>query len=187
MRERAWGSRSTGVKSNNEDNRPQTREKHTQRRDYQLMDVMNQAGDKWDPEYPKSSSNLLGRARRTENQFVSRADVYSVVEKLMLEVIKKAGECVFDIAERTVVDALKACNVGRKEASIKAALSSALNELLVSIPDDLSVIRESLEGAIVQVISALKSLVIIASAVANATAAMAPIAWNAAKIMKQEV
>lgn len=43
---RGWtrGSRRMRANSNNEDNRPQGRSKHTQTRDDQLMDIIEQAG-----------------------------------------------------------------------------------------------------------------------------------------------
>lgn len=48
MRGRAQGPRSTGVSSNNEDNRPLKRDENSQTRNVQLMEIMEQADTEWD-------------------------------------------------------------------------------------------------------------------------------------------
>lgn len=70
---------------------------------------------------------------------------------------------------------------------IKAALRRPLNRLLVSILDNSSRIRKSFEDAKVQVTMALKSIAIIASAVAKDAAATVFHARYVAKIVKQKL
>lgn len=129
---------------------------------------------------------LVGKALSYKNPLVSREDIHSIVEKRMQEAIDKLNDRAADIAEQTVVAALEIFDVDCNKAFTKTALRSALNELLASILDDSSKIRESFGAAIIQVATALKSLAIIASAGAKDAAAMAPFARYAAKISKQE-
>lgn len=75
----------------------------------------------------------------------------------------------------------------RNKAFPKVALRSALNGLLIYIWNRFSGIKKSFEDAIIKVAWVLKLLVIIASAVARDTAAIAPTARYAAKIVKQEM
>lgn len=105
----------------------------------------------------------------------------------MQKVIGKPDECVINIAEQTVVDVLETCYVNHNKGFIKGAMKSALNDLLVCILSDSSNLREFFEYAIIQVANAPKLLVIVASATARDTAAMAPSSRYAAQGMKQEV
>lgn len=56
-----------------------------------------------------------------------------------------------DLAVRTMIDALKTCDVDHSEDFIDAALCSALNSLLLSAFENESGIRELFDAAIVQV------------------------------------
>lgn len=70
--------------------------------------------------------------------------------------MEKLNDRVINLAERTVIDALKTCNVDYNKASIKGALCSVVNSLLFSILEDESKIRKSFESAIVQVAASVK-------------------------------
>lgn len=97
---------------------------------------MKQADAEWDLELPKSSSILSKKLRRVENQLVFPADVHDSVDNSRQGAIDKLDDRVIKIAKRTVVDALKTFEVIPNKAFIKGTLKSALNGLLVSIPDD---------------------------------------------------
>lgn len=103
----------------------------------------------------------------------------------MHKATNKLGDRLVDIAEQTVVDAFETYDVDHNKDSIKGALKSVLNELLVFILDNSSQIRESFKGAVISVATAPKLLPIIASEVAKDSSAMTPIAWYAAKTVKQ--
>lgn len=67
----------------------------------------------------------------------------------MPEAINKLNDCVKNIAEHTVIDALETCDVEHSKAFIKAVLKRAFNGLLASVQDDSSGIKESFEYVIV--------------------------------------
>lgn len=75
----------------------------------------------------------------------------------MQKAIEEMDDCVIRLAEWTVLDALKPCDVDYNKAFVKGTLKSALKGLLVSILDDSSGIKESFEVAIPQVETAPKS------------------------------
>lgn len=60
-----------------------------------------------------------------------------------------------------------------------------LSEVLVSIPDDLLDFKKCFEDDMIELTTAPKALAIIASEAAKHTSAIAPVAWYAAKIVKQ--
>lgn len=106
---------------------------------------------------------------------------------MLEEALDKIDDRMIDVAEQTVINALETCDVDHNKAFVKGALRSALKSLLLSIMEDSSGIRESFEEAIVQVATAPKTLIAIASAMVTDAAIMAPIAKFVAQTVKKEV
>lgn len=129
--------------SNSEDSRLHGRGENAHRRYDQLIDIMEQAGAEWNREHPMSRSSLSGKPRRTQNLLVSRTDVYNIVKILMQEGSSKLDDWVIDNVKQKVIDALETCDIDHNKAFIKAAMRSALKELLVSILDAWSSFKES--------------------------------------------
>lgn len=107
-------------------------------------------------------------------------------KKFLQVAFDKLHDCVIIIVEQTVLDALETCKVHHDKVFIKAALSKALDRLLVFVPNDLSGRRKFFEDVIFQVATAPKALSMISSAFAKYTPVMPLIAWYIARIVKQE-
>lgn len=99
----------------------------------------------------------------------------------------KLDDRVTNIAVEAVVVELDTCDVRQNKAFIKGALRSALHVFLVVILNNLSGNGKIFENAVIQEAAGAKLLAITASAVARDTAAVTPISWYTAKIVKKEV
>lgn len=119
------------------------RVENTQKRDFQLMDVLEQVGAEYDREHSRSRSNSSRKLCRANDYLIFRVYVNKVVEKMVQEAIQKLYDRVISIVEQTGVDALETFDVDCYKASIKGVLRSALNELLIFILDGSLVVKES--------------------------------------------
>lgn len=81
-----------------------------------------------------------------------------IVDVLLQDALDEYENRVMVLAERTAIKALNTCDVDYNKALIKGALRSSLNALLLSILENESEIRDSLELTVFQV-SASKMVV----------------------------
>lgn len=151
------------------------------------MDFMKEADSDRDQERSDSKPKSMPKPLCVENCLDFQVAVHNSVKKLSQEAVDKLADSVMNIAKQTVINASETCDLGRNKAFVKGKLKSVLNDLLVSILDDSSDIRESFKDAVVQVEATPKSLAKIASAAAKDTAAMARIAQCSAKNVRQKV
>lgn len=107
MKRKIRGFRNARVNPNQKDNRPQERDESTQKRESQLMKIIEQARAEWDELYPKSRLKTSRGPCRLEIDLCSRTYVHKTVENLMEDVINKLDSRAVDIFEQIVVDTLK--------------------------------------------------------------------------------
>lgn len=99
-------------------------------------------------------------------------NVENDLEKLLQEAIEELDDRVINITERTVVNALEACDMDQNYAFLRGTLRSVLNRLLIFFLDNWSGVRGSFKDKIFLVATAPKSAAIIVSEVAKDTAAI---------------
>lgn len=118
---------------------------------------------------------------------VSCSKVYKTVEKLKQEAIDKFGNCLVSVRKQTVLDALGTCDVDQNNAFFMGAPRSALNDLIITIVNDLLQIRKRVKGAINREAAAPDFLFTFAAEKNKSTAVMALIPKLATGTLRKEI